>query len=429
MNIDELLKEFEAKKASNKLKRDLLVSNKPIAAIKTGDIDALVVKNKKELKLYTEATAYKVYRILIEKMNEGAVTLNKAGIILYCNACFANMVNTPLQKVIGRGLRKFIAHSSKENFDSLLKLGAEKNIKEELDLDLSQGKTTPVLMSVSAFSVDDNFILSAVITDLTIPNRNREKLKLSNSQLAKKKGELEIANIDLESFNYISSHDLQEPLRKIQNFASLIVAEEKNQLSPLGKDYFKRMQQIAKRMQLLIDDLLTYSKAKNSVHKFEKLNLNTIIEEVIKNYHSDIHEKKAEINVKNLCEINVIRFQFFQLFQNLFSNSLKFAKPNQPPQITIRSKMGRGNTFKNGKLSPDLNYCHIAYTDQGIGFDPKYGDRIFKVFQRLNSSEDYVGTGIGLAICKRIVDNHKGVITATSQLNKGVRFDIYIPER
>lgn len=428
MNIDELLKEFEAlNKASNKLKGDLLASNKSIAVIKTGDIDALVVKNKRELKLYTEATAYKVYRILIEKMNEGAVTLNKAGIILYCNACFANMVNTPLQKVIGRGLRKFITDSSKEKFDLLLKQGLKKNVKEVLNLDLSDGKITPILMSVSAFSVDNNFILSAVVTDLTIPNRNREKLKLSNSQLAKKKSELEIANIDLESFNYISSHDLQEPLRKIQNFASLIVAQEKNKLSPLGKDYFKRMQRIAKRMQMLIDDLLTYSKAKNTVHKFEKTDLNAIIEEVMKNYKDDIHEKKAEINVKKLCEINVIRFQFFQLFQNLFSNSLKFSKPNQPPKITIRSKMGRGNTFKNEKLAPELNYCHISFSDQGIGFDPQYGERIFKVFQRLNSSEDYVGTGIGLAICKRIVGNHKGVITANSQLNKGVRFDIYIP--
>ncbi|MGZ4118339.1 MAG: PAS domain-containing protein, partial [Bacteroidia bacterium] len=115
MNIDELSKEFEElNKASIKFKQDLLASNESIAAIKTGDIDALVVKNKNELKLYTETTAYKIYRILIEKMNEGAVTLNKTGIILYCNVCFANMVNTPLQKVIGTELKKFIADSSRQ---------------------------------------------------------------------------------------------------------------------------------------------------------------------------------------------------------------------------------------------------------------------------------------------------------------------------
>ncbi|MGZ4158643.1 MAG: sensor histidine kinase, partial [Bacteroidia bacterium] len=406
MNIDELSKEFEElNKASIKFKQDLLASNESIAAIKTGDIDALVVKNKNELKLYTETTAYKIYRILIEKMNEGAVTLNKTGIILYCNVCFANMVNTPLQKVIGAELKKFIADSSRQKFDFLLKQGVEKNIKEELDLHSTDGEMTPVLMSLNPFTVDNNFILSAVITDLTIPNKNLEKLKKRTAQLAKKTEELSIANIDLESFNYISSHDLQEPLRKIQNFVSLIIKEEKKSLSPTSQKYFISMQETAKRMQMLIDDLLIYSRAKNTPRKFEKIDLNTIIQEVKKDYEINVKELHADIVVKNSCKINVIRFQFFQLFHNLFSNSFKFTKYQHAPHITIRCKMGKGNTFKNEKLLPNLNYCHISFTDKGIGFDPQYEDRIFEVFQRLNNVDDYTGTGIGLAICKRIVEN------------------------
>lgn len=428
MNIKELLKEIEElNKANAELKRELLARNKSINEIKTGNIDALVLKNKHGLKVYTEAASDKTYRILIEKMNEGAVTLSKTGVILYCNLSFANIVNRPLQKVIGSELKTFVAESSKQNFDLLLKQGTERNIKQVIDLHSTDFTVIPVLMSLNPFILDNNTILSIICTDLTITNKNREKLEQSTALLKKKKEELEIANIDLESFNYISSHDLQEPLRKIQNFVSLIVNEEKKNLSVTGKKYFKSVQETAKRMQMLIDDLLKYSHAKNTAHKFEKIKLNTIIEEVIKDYEITIKEQDADINLKCFCEVNVMRFQFFQLFHNLFSTSFKFARPQQPLRITIKCRMGKGNTFKDEKLSPNKNYCQISFADNGIGFDPQYADRIFKVFQRLNSSEDYEGTGIGLSICKRIVDNHKGVIMATSELNKGVRFDIYIP--
>jgi signal transduction histidine kinase len=163
------------------------------------------------------------------------------------------------------------------------------------------------------------------------------------------------------------------------------------------------------------------------VYKFEKIDLNTIIQEVKKDYEIIIKEKHATIVAKDLCEINGIRFQVFQLFHNLFSNSLKFAKPQQSARITIKSKIGKGKTFQNEKLLPNSNYCHISFVDNGVGFDPQYESRIFEVFQRLNSVDDYTGSGIGLSICKRIVDNHKGIITAKSQINKGARFDIYFP--
>ncbi|HEY6160981.1 MAG TPA: ATP-binding protein, partial [Bacteroidia bacterium] len=123
----------------------------------------------------------------------------------------------------------------------------------------------------------------------------------------------------------------------------------------------------------------------------------------------------------------IIRFQFRQLIHNLIGNSLKFQKPSRPPRISIKGEIVHGSKLNVEKLSGKINYCHIIYTDNGIGFDPQYSERIFEVFQRLHSKEEYRGTGMGLAICKRIVENHHGVITASGKLNKGARFDIYIP--
>ena len=225
----------------------------------------------------------------------------------------------------------------------------------------------------------------------------------------------------------MSSHDLQEPLRKIQNFVTCILLEEEKNLSETGKGYFLRMRQTAERMQALLDDLLIYSRTKSSERRFEKTDLTVVVDEVKKDYEDDILEKKATIEAIDLCETNIIRFQFRQLLQNLISNSLKFSKPLIASHIIIKSEILPGDKLNNEELSSNSDYCHIIYTDNGIGFDPQYKDRIFQVFQRLHSKEEYKGTGMGLAICKRIVENHNGVIAATGELNKGARFDIYIP--
>lgn len=246
-------------------------------------------------------------------------------------------------------------------------------------------------------------------------------------QLQQKNVELESVNQDLTTFTYVSSHDLQEPLRKIQTFVTYILQKDEGNLSEQGKDYFRRMQETAKRMKSLIEDLLTYSRAKTTGQNFEKTNLQVILNDVKSNFEELILEKKAVIKIINPIDVSVTPFQFRQLFHNLIGNSLKFIKPRTFPRITIRCKIERGSDLHIEKLSSRINYCHIIYTDNGIGFDPQYQDRIFEVFQRLHSYEKYNGTGIGLAICKRIIENHNGLITATGQLNKGARFDIYIP--
>ena len=291
--------------------------------------------------------------------------------------------------------------------------------------------------------------------ELAFQNEEKEKraaeLIIANKELAyqneekeKRAAELIIANKELLAFTYISSHDLQEPLRKIQTFVTIILENENKNLSDKGKYNFERMQLAARRMQQLIDDLLAFSRINSTDHTFEKTDLNIIVEEVKNDLRDTIREKNASIEIGEMCPANIITFQFRQLMYNLISNALKFSKPDIPSHIIIKSSIVKGSTLNNICLatnnsidgedkteaeifSPEKKYCHISVKDNGIGFEPHFGERIFGVFQKLHSKEIYAGTGIGLAIVKKIIENHHGIITATSELKKGATFDIYIP--
>jgi len=260
--------------------------------------------------------------------------------------------------------------------------------------------------------------------ELIIANK---ELAFQNEEKEKRAAELIIANKELLAFTYVSSHDLQEPLRKIQTFVTIILENENKNLSENGKYNFQRMQLAAGRMQQLIDDLLSFSRINTTELKFEKTDLNIIIEEVKTELKDTIQEKHAIIEVAEQCSANIIAFQFRQLMYNLISNALKFSQPNIPSHIVIKSRIVKGSKLNNSKLSPDKNYCHITVADNGIGFESHFSERIFEVFQKLHSKEVYSGTGIGLAIVKKIVENHNGIIIATGELNKGATFDIYFP--
>lgn len=270
-----------------------------------------------------------------------------------------------------------------------------------------------------------------LVRDIDLHKADKEELEKAvrkrTRELEQKNRELESANKELTAFTYVSSHDLQEPLRKIRNFAGCLLAEEEHNLSETGKDYLARMSKTAMRMQTLIDDLLTYSRTRNSERNFERVSLDLLMKEVIKDVDENLKEKGATIKVGPLGRAKVIPFQFRQLMHNLVVNSLKFSKPRVKPQILVKSKIVADGKRANEKLAAKTKYLNISVIDNGIGFDLRYSERIFEVFQRLHSFEAYKGTGIGLAICKRIVENHHGVITATGKLNKGARFDIFLP--
>ena len=248
-------------------------------------------------------------------------------------------------------------------------------------------------------------------------------------QIAKNNIELEKMNKELQSFAYISSHDLQEPLRKIQIFSAQILESEVANLSDSGKDRFRRMQNSANRMHTLIEDLLAYSRTGTAEKSFEQYDLTKIVDDVKEEMQEELFQQKVIIEMSGECNVNVISFQFRQLLYNLISNAIKFTKPNQQPHIKIDCVKEKGINFKDERLLPNANYWHISFSDNGIGFEDQYNQKIFEVFQRLHGKKEYQGTGIGLAIVKKIVENHAGIITAKGEVDKGATFDIYLPEQ
>ncbi len=262
----------------------------------------------------------------------------------------------------------------------------------------------------------------------TFTEQLENQVKERTAELERTNANLVKMNIELQSFVYVSSHDLQEPLRKIQTFISRLHDTEEVKFTPNARDYFDRINLASKRMQSLIQDLLAYSRTNLTDKVFVLKNLQELAEEVKDDYSEIIMETHAIVEIRNLCMAKVIPFQFRQLLNNLIGNALKFTKTGVIPQVTITGQRIQGHAIENLGANPDLMYVHISIADNGVGFSMEYKDRIFEIFQRLHAKEHYSGTGIGLAIVKKIIENHNGIITASGVENEGACFNIYIPE-
>lgn len=276
--------------------------------------------------------------------------------------------------------------------------------------------------------------LRKINTDLTLKKELLEiKTKNLDSIIAQRvaeiedqKSQLEKANKELQAFNYISSHDLQEPLRKIQTFASLIAEREFKNLSESGREYFLKIGKASSRMSHLIKDLLAYSRTSAQKRVFDTVSLKAVVNDIQNDLVEENEQKNATVTVLNNGYLNVIAFQFRQVISNLISNSLKFSRPGVPPQITIDYELVKRIEITNG-ISERKEYHLISFQDNGIGFDNKYNEKIFELFQRLETRDLQIGTGIGLAIVKKIIENHEGQIFAESVPDEGTMFRIYIP--
>ncbi|WP_166919303.1 CHASE3 domain-containing protein [Flavobacterium poyangense] len=251
---------------------------------------------------------------------------------------------------------------------------------------------------------------------------------LLNIELQERNDELEKSNKELASFNHVASHDLQEPLRKIQTFISRVSDADKAALSDSGKEYLNKIEASAKRMRVLIDDLLLFSRTNTTKKEFIKTNLNDVFENAKSELTEVIDEKKALITVSKLPKLSVIPYQIEQLFINLIGNSLKYNRPGIAPEIQVESEKVNAADYP-GLLDQNIKKFHkITFRDNGMGFDPQFKETIFVLFQRLHSKTDYPGTGIGLAICKKIADNHKGYIIADSTPDEGTLITVFLPD-
>ena len=234
--------------------------------------------------------------------------------------------------------------------------------------------------------------------------------------------ELERSNHDLQDFAYAASHDLQEPLRKIQTFSGRLQTRYAATLDTRGNDYLNRMQDAASRMQTLIEDLLAYSRVNTHKQPFAVISLQKIMQGVLSDLETRIEDTKATINVHDLPEIEADATQMRQLLQNLVGNALKFHRADVPPIIEVWGE----DVTTNSK--PD-KMCRVYVTDNGIGIEEQFAERIFGVFQRLHGRNEYEGSGVGLAVCRRICERHQGSIKVESKPNAGSTFIIELPLR
>ena len=260
---------------------------------------------------------------------------------------------------------------------------------------------------------------------------SEEQVKTLNNQLLENISQLKRTNEELERFAYVASHDLQEPLRKIIIFGDRLADKYKDLLGVDGKDYLERMTKASDRMQLLIKNLLAFSRVSSTNSSDEsivKTDLNVLLDGVLSDLEIQIEHKNAAIKIDKLASLHIIPGQFRQLFQNLVINALKFSKADVAPEIDVYADTALGkNIAACRNLNPDNEYYRIFVRDNGIGFDEKYADQIFTVFKRLHSFDEYEGTGIGLSICKKIVEQYNGCMTAHSTVNEGATFVIVLP--
>jgi two-component system CheB/CheR fusion protein len=260
-------------------------------------------------------------------------------------------------------------------------------------------------------------------------NELEQKVKKRTLDLQEINEELARSNSELQQFAYVASHDLQEPLRKIISFSDRL-NKYLDSLPPPANTYIEKISASAQRMTRLIDDLLNFSRISRNARKFVKTDLNEILKEVLVDFELIISQKKAVIKSDELPSIQAIPIQMEQLFHNLISNSLKFSSPETPPVISILVERPDQEEIRriNG-LDPTIRYINLIFDDNGIGFDPAYAELIFTIFQRLHEKQDFPGTGIGLALCRKIVNNHRGEIFAFSKEGRGSSFHVILPEK
>jgi PAS domain S-box-containing protein len=348
------------------------------------------------------------YELILNSAGEGICGLDLENRTTFANPAVAKITGWPVEELIGKQESElFHGAGAKDQAPAKIQEAGEQVFCRK------DGSSFPV--EIIKTPIDENGrMVGSVLVFKDISER-----KQVEDRLAAKAAELARSNSELEQFAFVASHDLQEPLRKIQSFGDRLRSKCEAAIAPEAHQYLDRMQNAAARMRTLIDDLLAFSRVIRSSEPFVPVDLGMIVKEVLSDLEVRIERTHAKIELGTLHTVEADPMQMRQLLLNLIGNALKFQPPNAQPSVKITSR-----TFTT--LSGD-ELCELSIEDNGIGFDEKYLEKIFAVFQRLHGRNEYEGTGVGLAVCRRITDRHHGTITARSQLGKGATFIVAMP--
>jgi PAS domain S-box-containing protein len=350
------------------------------------------------------------YRRLFETAQDGILILDPdTEQITDVNPFLIEMLGYPEDEFLGKKLWEIGAFKDREASRTAFSELQEKGYVryEDLPLQTRDGRLIDVEFVSNAYLVDHKRVIQCNIRDITDRKRAEETMKEYAVNLKR-------SNEDLERFAYVASHDLQEPIRNIISFSQLLSRKYKGKLDPDADEYIGYMVAGAKRMQDLVSDLLEYSRISSKVEPFKPTFCEEVVEKVLHNLYFQIQESNAAITVESLPVVSADPGQLSMVFQNLIGNAIKFRR-DDPPYIHISSEKLDG-------------MWKFAVTDNGIGIDPAFNDRIFEIFQRLHSREKYPGTGVGLAIVKKIIERHGGKIWVESEVGKGSTFYFTLPE-
>jgi len=349
------------------------------------------------------------YELILNSAGEGICSLDLEGKATFVNPAVAKITGWPIDELIGKNEQEILrANGSNGHSPNGSNLSEQVFYRKDGSRFAAELVKTPIN--------ENGRVVGSVLIFKDITERKRAEETLSH-----KAAELARSNAELEQFAFAASHDLQEPLRKIQAFADRLRVKSAKSRSPEIHDYLERMQNAASRMQTLINDFLAFSRVIRGSQPFTAVELKTIIEEVLSDLELRIEKSGARVEVGELPAIDADPMQMRQLMLNLIGNALKFQPEGGTPVVTIHSRM---ITASSGE-----QLCEITVQDNGIGFEEQYLEKIFAVFQRLHGRSEYEGTGVGLAICRRITDRHGGAITAKSKLGEGATFIVTLPVR
>ncbi len=356
------------------------------------------------------------FRLVVESAPNAMVMINQAGRIVLVNAQTEKLFGYPRGELIGQSIEILIPlkfrnqHPAFRNDFFADPQARPMGVGRDLFGMRKDGSEVPIEIGLNPIHTADGMLVLSAIVDITERKRAERVHERYTAELAR-------SNEELQNFAYIASHDLQEPLRKIQSFGDRLKTKFNSVLNDEGNDYIVRMQNASIRMSHLIEDLLTFSRVTSQAKPFEAVDLNAVLGDVISDLEVQTAKTGGEIIKDELTVIDADYSQMRQLFQNLISNALKF-HGEKPPKVKIRGRFHDQN---------DTRYYQVFIEDNGIGFQMKYTDKIFTIFQRLHARSEYEGSGIGLAVCKKIVQRHSGFITAQSTEGAGSTFIVTLP--